>query len=61
MWHDLAVAVCLVLVLEGLMPFISPAGWRQALASLAQASDRTVRTIGLLSMLAGASMLYLLR
>jgi uncharacterized protein YjeT (DUF2065 family) len=29
MWHDIAVALCLVFVIEGMMPFISPGQWRK--------------------------------
>ncbi|MFT7133099.1 MAG: hypothetical protein ACI81O_001811, partial [Cyclobacteriaceae bacterium] len=27
MWHDLGVALCLVLVIEGIIPFLYPARW----------------------------------
>lgn len=59
MWHDLAVAFCLVLVLEGIMPFVSPRSWRRAIVTAIQLSDRSLRGIGLVSMLLGVGMLYL--
>jgi len=43
------------------MPFLSPAATREALARMAQADDRSLRTIGFVCMLAGAGMLYFLK
>lgn len=61
MWRDLGAAVCLVLVIEGIMPFLAPHRWRLMALSLAQVDDRTIRLVGLGSMLAGTLLLYLLR
>ncbi|WP_423785696.1 DUF2065 domain-containing protein [Halopseudomonas pelagia] len=36
MWQSLATALCLVLVIEGLMPFLAPARWKRMLAEVAQ-------------------------
>ena len=58
MWHDLAVAVCLVLVIEGLTPFISPAGWRNMVLAAVRMNDRELRLAGLGSMLLGTILLY---
>ncbi len=58
MWVDLAKAFCLMLVLEGVMPFLAPARWRNMAALLAQVDDRSMRVMGLLSMLLGAGALY---
>ncbi len=55
----LPVALGLVLIIEGAMPFISPHRWRNMLALVAQMDDRTIRNIGLGSMLLGVAMLYL--
>ncbi|MDH5737158.1 MAG: DUF2065 domain-containing protein [Gammaproteobacteria bacterium] len=60
MWHDLGVAFCLMLVLEGIMPFLYPRRWREMVAMLAQISDRQMRIMGLISMLAGTGLLYLI-
>lgn len=60
MWHDLAVAMCLMLVIEGLIPFIDPGRWRRMLRTLDKVDDRTVRVIGLCSMLAGTIMLTII-
>lgn len=59
MWHQLLVAVSLVLVIEGMLPFVSPRGWREAMVQIAQLPDRQIRIIGLISMLAGTLLLYL--
>jgi uncharacterized protein YjeT (DUF2065 family) len=61
MWNDLAAALCLVLVIEGLVPFLAPGRWRKLAVAMADVDDRVVRTLGLLSMLAGSALLYLVR
>ncbi|WP_297187564.1 DUF2065 domain-containing protein [uncultured Porticoccus sp.] len=58
MWIDLAKAFCLMLVLEGVMPFLTPGRWRNMAALLAQVDDRSMRMMGLFSMLIGAGTLY---
>lgn len=59
MLQNLAVAFCLMLVIEGIMPFIAPRRWRNMLAMLDQVNDNTVRLLGLGSMLVGTVLLYL--
>ena len=61
MWQDLLAAVALVLVIEGMLPFASPAMMRQAFAAMAAMDDRTLRVSGLLSMAAGVGLLYIVR
>ena len=61
MWQDLGAALCLVLVIEGLLPFLSPATWRSLLARTASIDDASVRLTGLGSMALGAGLLYLVR
>ncbi len=60
MWDELFRAVALVLVIEGIMPFISPQKWRQTMLQASQIPDRIMRGIGLASMLAGVILLYLM-
>jgi uncharacterized protein YjeT (DUF2065 family) len=43
------------------MPFANPGGMKRALAQLSQLDERTLRIAGLLSMVAGAVLLYLVR
>ena len=59
MWHDLLVAVSLMLVIEGLLPFLSPSGFKDALLMISQSDDQVIRYGGLISMLGGVLMLYL--
>jgi uncharacterized protein YjeT (DUF2065 family) len=59
MWHDLLVALALLFVIEGVWPFLSPEGMRRALRAVAAQDDRSLRTAGLISMLAGLALLYL--
>ncbi len=47
-----------MLVLEGVMPFLAPGRWRNMAALLAQVDDRSMRMMGLFSMLFGAGTLY---
>jgi uncharacterized protein len=58
-WHVLTVAIALVLILEGMLPFISPNRWRNMLATVEQMDDRVIRNVGLGSMLLGVVILYL--
>ncbi len=60
MWHDLGVALCLVLVIEGIIPFLYPRRWREMVMMLAEVDDRTMRVLGLISMLLGTGLLYLI-
>jgi len=60
MWHELAVAFWGMLVIEGVIPFISPGRWRKMLLMLDQIDDNTMRMIGLGSMLAGTVLLLII-
>jgi len=59
MWNKILVALCLMMVVEGIWPFLDPAGMRRALLIIADQDNRTLRLIGLVSMVAGVAMLYL--
>lgn len=52
-------AVALMLVLEGLFPFLSPGGWRQMFSRLLQLNDGQLRFFGLASILIGLGLLWL--
>ncbi|XVJ70623.1 MAG: DUF2065 domain-containing protein [Rhizobacter sp.] len=54
------VACALVLVFEGILPFLSPTIWRQVFERALQMSDGQIRFIGLSSMLLGVGLLLLL-
>jgi uncharacterized protein YjeT (DUF2065 family) len=57
---DLGAALALVFVLEGIFPFLSPAGTKRALARILAFGDREVRIAGLGSMLVGVVLLFLI-
>ncbi len=59
LWQVLPVAVALVFIIEGLIPFLSPGRWRNMLAMAGQMDNRVIRNIGLGSMLFGLILLYL--
>ncbi|MCC6134244.1 MAG: DUF2065 domain-containing protein [Candidatus Contendobacter sp.] len=61
MWDELLAAFGLMLVLEGIIPFLNPGTLRQTLLRLAQLEDRILRIAGLASMAGGLLVLYLLR
>jgi uncharacterized protein len=60
-WNDLWAACALYLIIEGLMPFLNPGALKQALLQVASLDDRTMRAVGLASMIAGAVLLYAVR
>jgi uncharacterized protein YjeT (DUF2065 family) len=53
-------ALALVLVIEGLFPFLSPSGWRKMFQQILQLSNGQVRFFGLFSMLVGAALVLFL-
>ena len=55
----LLMAFALMLVIEGLLPFLAPSAWRETFRRLMQLTDGQIRFIGLASMLAGLVLLYL--
>ena len=55
----LAVAIALVFIIEGLIPFISPNRFRKLLVLADQMDDRIIRNIGLGSMVFGVVLLYI--
>jgi uncharacterized protein YjeT (DUF2065 family) len=59
-WHQLAVALALVFVIEGMVPFLAPGRWRNMVRVMAELDDRTMRAMGLFSMLLGLGLLYLI-
>ncbi len=60
MWENFLTAFCLLLVLEGILPFLYPGRWRQLVAVLATMDDAKLRVMGLVSMLVGLALLYLI-
>ncbi|MDP1996722.1 MAG: DUF2065 domain-containing protein [Gallionella sp.] len=58
MLEYLLMAFGLMLVLEGIMPFLFPAAWRETLRKLAQFQDGQLRFLGLTLMLSGLLLIY---
>lgn len=58
-WDLLLAAGALMLVLEGLLPFFSPTGWRRLFEQATRLSDGQIRFLGLSSMLLGVVLLLL--
>lgn len=58
MFEYFLTALGLMLVIEGLMPFLFPASWRAGLNKLAQFQDGQTRFIGLTLMLSGLLLIY---
>jgi len=61
MWDDFIRAIALVLVIEGMLPFLSPDGWRQAMIQAGRLPNKALRSVGFASMLIGVLILYLTR
>lgn len=61
MWKELLSALALVLILEGIMPFINPEGLRRVFLLAARLDNATLRFVGITSMLLGLIILYMAR
>ncbi|MBL8445904.1 MAG: DUF2065 domain-containing protein [Zoogloeaceae bacterium] len=59
MGSNLLTALALMLVIEGLLPFLAPAAWRETFQRIIQMADGQIRFIGLSSMLLGLVLLTL--
>lgn len=53
-------ALAMVLVLEGVFPFVSPARWKRMFLQILQLQDGQVRFFGLCSIVAGLLLVWLL-
>ena len=61
MWQDLLAALALVLIIEGVLPFLNPTGFRRTMEMIAQLEDSILRFVGLTAMIAGCLLLYVVR
>ncbi|SFM03630.1 DUF2065 domain-containing protein [Nitrosomonas communis] len=59
MWDTFLMAIALMLVLEGILPFTFPNAWRESFRKLIELEDNQIRFIGLTSMVVGLIVLYL--
>ena len=60
-WEDFLAALALVLILEGLIPFFSPQGYKNMVQQMATMPPQTLRIVGLILMILGVVFLYLVR
>ena len=61
MWQDFFAAMALVLVIEGMLPFVKPEVWRKTIGRIAGQPNNALRLMGLMSMLMGVALLYAVR
>ena len=57
MFHIIIAAIGLMLVFEGILPFLSPSLWRRMIVAMSTHSNTTLRIVGLICMLLGVSLL----
>jgi len=57
----LLTALALMLIIEGLLPFLAPGFWRETFRRITEMSDGQLRFVGLTSMLGGLLLLFLSR
>ncbi len=60
-WTDLAAAFALYLVIEGMLPFLSPGGMKRAMAAMSAMPEPQLRVAGLVAMLSGIALLWWVR
>ncbi|WP_196139632.1 DUF2065 domain-containing protein [Aliikangiella sp. G2MR2-5] len=58
---DFLAAFAIAMILEGMMPFISPKNWREMVIKISMLPDSQLRRFGALVMLSGLVLLYLVR
>ena len=60
-WTEILTACALLLVLEGILPFVGPSRYKQLVAQIVRLSDNQLRAAGLIAMIAGLLLLFLVR
>ncbi|CAL93553.1 DUF2065 domain-containing protein [Azoarcus olearius] len=58
MGSSVMMAFALMLIIEGILPFVAPTAWRETFLRLASMADGQIRFIGLSSMLLGLVLLF---
>lgn len=59
--EGLLVALAIVMILEGALPFVSPRLWRDTFSKLIELSDGQIRFVGLIAIVVGVVALLILR
>ena len=60
-WTEFLTACALLLVLEGILPFVGPSRYKQLVAQIVRLSDNQLRAAGLTAMIAGLVLLFFVR
>jgi uncharacterized protein YjeT (DUF2065 family) len=60
MANDLLTALALVLIIEGLLPGLAPSTWMKVMSDAARMGPQGIRIAGVVSMLCGALLLFVL-
>ena len=61
MWHDIILAVGLFLILEGLFPSLAPKRYKEFLKRMCAQSAASVRTMGVLLLVVGAVVVFIVK
>ena len=61
MTTTLLMAFALMLIIEGILPFLAPSTWRDTFRKITEFSDGQIRFFGLSSMIVGLLLLYFFR
>lgn len=59
MWTTLGLAFAMMLVLEGLLPLVAPASWREVFRRVSELKDGQIRFFGLASVVLGLTLVAL--
>lgn len=60
-WREILTALALVLIIEGMVPFVGPHMYRRMVARMTELSDNHLRTVGLVIMAVGIVLLFSVR
>jgi uncharacterized protein YjeT (DUF2065 family) len=60
-WTDLTTGIALLLIFEGIMPFIFPGAWRKFISQVNGMSDRQIRIIAIVCLFMGLILLRIAR
>ena len=60
MGEDILTALALVLILEGLLPGLAPSAWMRMMRDAAKLGPQGIRIAGIVSMLSGALLLFIM-
>lgn len=61
MWQAILTAFALYLIIEGMIPFVSPRRFRRAVERISRLNDNNLRMAGLVAMCAGLLLLFIVR